>query len=108
MRRPFPIAPMASCFALAGFAIAIVSGLSGGAEAIGVLQGAILAMVICYIVAMVLGKGCATIVREHLERYSEERPLGAPPLETADALPFDTSPPTIEESAPSAPEAEAA
>lgn len=86
MRRPLPIAPMASCFALTGFAIAILSGLASEDAASDIIEGALMALVLCYIVASIVAKGYALILREHLDEHAHAHPV---PSVTA---PFDAEP----------------
>lgn len=75
MRRPFPIAPMASCFALTGFAVSMVTGLSKGAEAVSVIEGALFALILCYLVGYFAGRAFNAIAREHLRDLEKVEPI---------------------------------
>ncbi|GAB4555550.1 MAG: hypothetical protein Tsb0013_18340 [Phycisphaerales bacterium] len=92
---------MASCFALTGFAIAIVSGLRSGGEAVRVIEGALFALVICYGAGLFAGRACAAITREHMRAVEKQRPV-------RDASPFAGTVSQMAQTDGSAQEAEAA
>jgi hypothetical protein len=54
------------CFALAAFAVAVISGLGAGNAASLVLLRAILAMLVCYPVGLLIGMICTHVVDSHL------------------------------------------
>lgn len=81
MHRRFPIASMAGCFALSGFAIAIVSGLLTSNAASSILSNALFALVSCYIIGLIVGLGAKAILGEHLSDYARTHPV--PRLEQA-------------------------
>ena len=86
MRRPFPIAPMASCFALTGFAVSMVTGLTKGGDAITIIEGALFALIFCYVVGYFAGRAFVAIAREHLRDLEKDNPIevaSAPPSEFA-------------------------
>lgn len=66
MDRPFPVATVASCFALAGFAVAIFAGLGAERSAADVLSAALIALTICYAVGIGAARVAAVAVREHV------------------------------------------
>ncbi|MEX2219874.1 MAG: hypothetical protein WD749_14070 [Phycisphaerales bacterium] len=67
---------IAAAFALAGFTVAIVSGLGAGNPVVRVLQGAIIAMVLCYLAGLVIGAVALRAAAEHVERYKAANPVG--------------------------------
>ncbi|MEM1424131.1 MAG: hypothetical protein AAGH64_09025 [Planctomycetota bacterium] len=94
MRRPFPIAPVSSCFALTGFAVSMVSGLSNGGDTVAIIEGALFALVVCYVVGYFAGRACAAIAHEHVRRLEEENPIVVAPQVTSDfAVPSTQAPP---------------
>ena len=56
---------IASCFALAAFAVAIFAGLAGGNPAAQILLRAVLAMFICYPLGLMVGLVCDNLIRNH-------------------------------------------
>jgi hypothetical protein len=58
---------MAGCFALAAFAVAILAGLAAGNAAVGVLKGAVIAMVVCYPVGLLAGLVCQRVLTAHVQ-----------------------------------------
>jgi hypothetical protein len=75
MNTRLPIASMAGCFALSGFAIAIVSGLLTSNSASSILSDALLVLVVCYVVGLVVGHGAKAILTEHLRDLAKENPV---------------------------------
>jgi hypothetical protein len=67
-----PVITIAGCYALGAFTIAIISGLYAGRSASGILETAIVSMLVCYIVGLAVGKVAEVAVREHVERFVEE------------------------------------
>ena len=67
MNRPFPRATVASCFALAGFAVAMVAGLRAERSAADVLTAGLIAMTVCYAVGALAARAAEITVREHLD-----------------------------------------
>lgn len=63
-----PIKAIAGVFALTGFAVAIIAGLAAGNTASRVLFVAIIALLVCHIVAVLAGAVLERTVREHLEQ----------------------------------------
>lgn len=66
MDRPFPVATIASCFALAGFAVAIFGGLAAERDASGILTAALMAMTACYALGFGAARVAQVAVREHV------------------------------------------
>lgn len=60
---------VAGVFALAAFAIAIVSGLSAGNPPTRILTAALVSMVICHALGLCLGAIGEKVVGEHLAKY---------------------------------------
>ncbi len=56
---------IASCFALAAFAVAIFAGLAGENAAAQILLRAVTAMIICYPVGLIVGLVCDNLIRSH-------------------------------------------
>jgi hypothetical protein len=67
-----PVITIAGCFALGAFTIAILSGLWAGRSASGILEAALVCMLLCYLVGLAVGKTAEVAVREHVERFVEE------------------------------------
>jgi hypothetical protein len=57
---------IASCFALAAFAVAVASGLMSDSAAAQILLRAVLAMIVCYPVGLIVGMICEGVIRTHL------------------------------------------
>jgi hypothetical protein len=68
---------IASVFALAAFAIAIVAGLASRNEAGAVLMRAILAMLACYPVGLALGHAAQRVIHDHVEAHRQANPAPA-------------------------------
>jgi len=60
---------IAAAFALAGFAIAIVSGLSVHNPVTRTLQCALVSMVLCYFAGLIVGTVALRIVSDHLSAF---------------------------------------
>ncbi|MBL8747505.1 MAG: hypothetical protein JNK58_14265 [Phycisphaerae bacterium] len=69
MTSPFPLRAIAGCFALACFAVALLSGLNAGRESGAILQTAILALFVGQIVGYLGGWVMARSFREALESH---------------------------------------
>lgn len=71
---------VAGCLGLAGFAIALLSGLAAGSEAHLVLTRAIVSMFVCFLVGYVIGVVGERAVDEAAEKFRTDHPvdLGAP------------------------------
>ncbi|MDX2130576.1 MAG: hypothetical protein SFY69_00815 [Planctomycetota bacterium] len=61
--------------ALAGFAVAVVAGLSADIPATTVLARALLAMFACYVVGMGVGSVLSRVAREHVAQYRASNPI---------------------------------
>lgn len=58
---------LAGSFALAGFAVAIVSGLASDNPAAQILLRATIAMVVCYVIGSIVGLICERVIVKHVE-----------------------------------------
>lgn len=76
---------IAAVLSLAGFAIACIAGLAAGAEPIGVLWNALVAMAACMVVGLGLGLAADSVVREYVRAYRDAHPLGRGPRPPAPA-----------------------
>ena len=56
---------VATCFALAAFAIALLGGLVAGNETMLALVRALLALIVCYPVGRAVGLVCRRVISEH-------------------------------------------
>jgi hypothetical protein len=65
---PEPAKTIASVFALAAFAVAIIAGLSAGNTPARVLGTALAAMLVCHIMGLVVGAVGERVVIEHLNQ----------------------------------------
>ena len=63
---------IASAFALAGFAVALIGGVSAGNSAVAVIRFGLGAMVLCYITGWLIGSVASSVVNEHLRARSAE------------------------------------
>ncbi len=73
-----PIVPhriIAGAFGMAAFSVSVLCGLYVQNPAPTILWRALLALLTCYCLGMVVGWICEYVVREHLARYKEERPV---------------------------------
>ena len=61
---------IAAAFALAGFAIATVSGLSVDNPVTRTLQCALVSMVLCYFAGLIVGTVALRIVSDHVEAFN--------------------------------------
>lgn len=73
--RQFPTRVLASCFSLAAFAIAIVSGLAADRSTGAILGTAILALFICQFLGLILGMIVEAALDENMERYRQQHPV---------------------------------
>ena len=58
---------VAGCFAMAGFAVAVIAGLTSGNPTTSILIRALIAMVACYPVGLLIGVICQQVVKDHLD-----------------------------------------
>lgn len=63
-----------SCFAMAGFAVAILAGLSADLNTAQILQRAVVAMIFCYPVGMIAGMICQRVVDNHVAAHHVSNP----------------------------------
>ena len=66
---------VAGCLGLAGFAIALLSGLASGTEAHVVFSRAIASMFVCFLVGYVIGVVGERAVDEAADQYRQEHPV---------------------------------
>ena len=77
MNAPIIMSPatgrvIASCFALAAFAIALFAGLLGGNDAAQILLRAVTAMIVCYPVGVIVGLICDGVIHSHVAAKSAD------------------------------------
>jgi putative Mn2+ efflux pump MntP len=68
---------IAVTFALCGFAVAVLSGLSAGNSASRVLTTALVSMVVCQLAGLFVGSIGERVVNEHMESYRRAHSIGA-------------------------------
>lgn len=74
----------ATVLGLVAFAIAVIAGLAGGADAASVLTRAMVSMIVCYGLGAVLGMIAGTAIDEFIAEYqAKNRPVS---LEEAAAM----------------------
>ena len=73
---------VASCFALAGFAVAIVAGLAAEVDSAQILLRSAVAIIVCYPIGMLAGSVCQRVVQSHITAYKAAHP-GADSVELA-------------------------
>ena len=82
---------IASIFALAAFAVALIAGLAVQNSPLKVLGTAVLAMVLCHLIGLAVGAVGERVVNEHVSKVRAAEPIpdvkgkGAPVAETAGA-----------------------
>lgn len=69
---------IASCFALAAFAVAVVAGMAGDNSASHVLSRALIAMILCYPVGLLVGIVCERVIAERVDEHVRDHPLPTP------------------------------
>jgi tetrahydromethanopterin S-methyltransferase subunit C len=69
---------IASVFALAAFAVAIVAGLASGNPTSSILLRAIIAMLACYPVGLVVGHITQRVIQDHVEAHRQANPAPEP------------------------------
>jgi hypothetical protein len=79
---------IAGSFALAAFAVAVLSGLFSDNPASAVLGRALASMAVCYPVGLMVGILCERVVTAHVEAH---RQLNPPPKESASLAPPDSA-----------------
>lgn len=67
LRPRIGVRGVAACFALAGFAVALLNGLVSGGEASWVLGRGLIAMVACFAFGLMIGASGRAAVRERLD-----------------------------------------
>lgn len=70
-----PTKLFASVLALTAFSVAVVTGLSSGADGALTLKRAMISMAVCYAVGAVLGMVAGRAIREYLHGYVVANPL---------------------------------
>lgn len=76
---------IASCFALAAFAVALLTGLARENAAAQILQRGVLAMCACYPVGLIVGMVCDGVVRNHVAARLEAESAAAAESDDAGA-----------------------
>jgi len=89
VKRRIPVATIASCYALGAFAIATLSGLAAGRPASEILSDALMALLVCWLVGLIVGRASEVVAREHVERFEAENEIpgvGLPAVDGEAAL----------------------
>lgn len=66
---------VAACFALAAFAVGVISGLAGDNPAAQILLRSLLSMAVCYPIGYVTGMICDRVVNEQIEKHRKANPV---------------------------------
>ena len=77
---------IASCFALAAFAVSVLTGLAENIEAAQILLRAVIAMIVCFPVGAMVGVTCDSVIRSHLSAKSSDVQGAAPAAPSVEAL----------------------
>lgn len=78
--------PIAAIFALTGFAVAVLSGLTTGGDASTTLTRALIVLPICFAIGLVAGYAIRAIAQEHMTDYQAGKPIsGAKAIGAAQA-----------------------
>ena len=77
---------IAGCFALAAFAVAVVSGLAGMNPPTVVLGRALIIMLLCYPVGFLVGLICQRAIDEHHHAFESANPVPEDPTQGQDGL----------------------
>ena len=84
MTQHFPVRAVAGCFALTAFSVAIISALYAGRGTASVLELGLVSLlggqILGFLFALILRAG----VREYLDQYVLEHPLGSTQQEASD------------------------
>jgi hypothetical protein len=64
---------IASCFALAAFAVAVLAGLAGGNSASSIMLRALLSMIACYPLGLLIGVVCRHVVEQHVRQGAAQK-----------------------------------
>lgn len=78
---------IAGLFALAAFAVAVISGLAGAVEPTAILLRAIVSLLACYPIGFLLGGVALRLANEHIEAHRAANPAPDSTLELRDILP---------------------
>jgi hypothetical protein len=87
VNRTVPASAIAASYGLTAFAIAIVSGLSAGRGAEPILESALVALLVCYVIGALLAKVADIAVRERLGRLRVAEPV--PAQDPSHPIPMD-------------------
>jgi hypothetical protein len=66
---------IAAAFALAGFTVAIISGLAAANPVTRIVQCAVIALVLCYLAGLAIGAVALRVAAEHLAAYKAAHPM---------------------------------
>ena len=69
---------IAGCFAMASFAVAVLSGLFIDNPASAVLGRALVCMLLCYPVGLLVGLVCQRVVTAHIDAHRMANPAEGP------------------------------
>jgi hypothetical protein len=96
-----PANVIATCFALIGFAAAVVVGFAAGNQSMTILVRALGAFFACLVVGLIVGNIAQRAVEQNIEAYKLANPIPSDPLKVAlEATPAESNVDVIEESEP--------
>lgn len=75
MQNGVPTKTIAAILALAGFCIAVLSGLAAGNATSRTLGVALVSMLVCHIVGLAIGAAGEYVVAEHARAYRDANPI---------------------------------
>lgn len=78
MERAAPNRMIASCFALCGFAVALLAGMDASVTTASALLRAIVALAVCYMIGTVIGAAGEACIAESFSDYSRRNPAPDP------------------------------
>ena len=76
-----PAKVIASCFALASFAAAMLVGLVARNNASTIILRAIIIMLICWLIAFLIGIVAQRTVQDHIDAYKHKNPIESDPVQ---------------------------
>ncbi len=83
---------IAACLGLAGFVVAIASGLAADNPASEILLSAIIALFICQLLGLLIGTTAEAVVRERIALAARARRGATSPKSSTDDQPGDEAP----------------
>jgi hypothetical protein len=67
---------IAAAFSMAGFTVAVVSGLAVDNPVTRTMQCALVSMVLCYLAGLVISAIALRVASEHVDAYKAAHPIG--------------------------------